>query len=110
MGGLDTSIKMKEDCDAVSALASLDFMSAHDSQFDDHFITDKQNETGRFGKCPMPRAAKVIAAGGKRAASLADVDVEARTLLEDCWREHVSPYTSCASYVEMRTAVFDAWG
>merc|ERR1711924_25456 len=82
--GLSNVLCMDEDCNTVVHLSSLDFMSKHDDQFDDHFLTVKQTETGRYGKCIMPRAAKVIAAGQKRAASVKDVNATARKLLEDC--------------------------
>jgi len=108
--GLGNVLCMEEDCNTVVHLSSLDFMSKHDDQFDDHFLTDKQTETGRYGKCIMPRAAKVIAAGQTHAATVKDVDASARKLLEDCWTEHVHPQTGCKSYADMQVAVREAWG
>lgn len=97
------------DFETIEALASLEYMSAHDTQFDDHYISDRQKVTGRYGRCIMPSSTKVVASGAKRAVTAKAVDDDIRALLEEYWRAEVAPHTGFATYGAMREAIAEAW-
>ena len=83
-------------CRKVCEHSSSDFMARRASQFDDHWLHERQLATGSYGDYPMSMAVKVAL---PQTAKLSD-GIAAQ--LEERWRECVTPLTGAATYEELR--------
>jgi len=80
-------------CDTALKMASKDFMAAHESHFDDHFLVNRLKANG--SKFHMVASAKVTS-GHKDVLTQ-----ETQDWLERMWAEKVTPRTGLANYKEL---------
>ena len=76
-------------------VASKDWMAAHESKFDDHWLSERQAACGTAPR-KVPPSTKVVA--GAHANRLSE---SARAMLLERWESQVAPLTGCKSYEEM---------
>ena len=90
----------------VAERASLEWMTAHSTKFDDHMIYDRQVSLGRWGYGRMAPASKVnlrlMSEEGKRKAEPSDETIQG---LRADWKRLVTPETGFETYEEMVDAL-----
>jgi hypothetical protein len=99
----------RENVERAAKLCSRSAMAAMASQFDDHWLHERQ--VARGSATVMPPAVKVIAEKD-RAHARATLAPETTELLARTWAERVSPRTGLASWEEMEVALAEdhaAW-
>jgi hypothetical protein len=88
-------------CEVVVSQASLAFMKAHESKFDDTVLFESFRE--RMELPPTESLSKV--APDESARPRVEVSQRLRAELDAAWRRDVTPATGLATYAELRTAV-----
>lgn len=83
----------------VAARCGKEWMGAHASLFDDHWLARRMRERGR-SPLVIPPAPKVVS--GQHANRLS---AATREMLQERWASQVAPITGCATYAEMAAGV-----
>jgi len=85
-------------------LASFEWMSSHDSQFDDHFVRNSVRDKMGLEKGGIETNIGKVRKGGGKVGGSKDIPQEVRALLERRWKDALMKKAGLPDYSAMRTA------
>lgn len=88
----------------VLELSSMQWMSANDHLFDDHYIAERfAQKTGQGGGevAPARISVKKVGLEVQQEGVITELSLESKEFLSQVWKQVMEPITGCSSYAEM---------